>query len=384
MVVTVVSMRVLVAPQEFKGSLTAKDAARAISVGVQAVLPDAECDLLPMADGGPGTLEALVEATGGAYAEAEVRDPLMRPRRAYWGRLGASEGTAVVEMAQASGLVLLRADERDPRIATTFGTGELLRAALDAGCRSVIVAVGGSATNDGGAGMAQALGVRFTDDRGDELRPGAKPLAWLARIDVSGLDGRLAETDVVIAADVTNPLCGQQGASYVYGPQKGADESTVAELDAALAHYAAVVRGQLGIDAATASGAGAAGGLAYGLIVFCGARVRPGFEVVAEAVGLTERVAASRLVITGEGRLDHQSSFGKTTIGISRVAREQGRPVIAIAGSIAEGAAEEGFDGVFAMGDGASVAESMRDARALLERTSAYAMRDVLQRGLLR
>ncbi len=350
------SMQILVVPQEFKGSLSAREAAEAIARGLRRALPDAELDLLPLADGGPGTVEALVEATGGRLHEADAHDPLGRPVPARWGALGergaGDGGAAVIEMAAASGLVLLGPGERDPRRASTFGTGELLRAALDAGYRRVIVGVGGSATNDGGAGLAQALGARLLDAEGIELPAGGGALSRLGRIDVAGLDPRLRESEVTVAADVTNPLCGPEGASLVYGPQKGASEAVARELDAALAHYADIVLRDLGVDVANVPGAGAAGGLVAGLIAFCGAEVRPGFGVVAEAVGLDDRVRRADLVVTGEGRLDRQTAFGKTTAGVARTAREAGKPVVALVGSIEGGSAGEAarpFDAVFAL-----------------------------------
>ncbi|MGB2695638.1 MAG: glycerate kinase [Dehalococcoidia bacterium] len=349
-------MRILVAPQEFKGSLTAREAADAIAHGLRRALPDAEIDAVALADGGPGTVDVLVEATGGRYFETDVRDPLDRPVRARWGALGengtSEPPTAVIEMAAASGLTLLRGDERDPKRASTFGTGELLQAALDAGYRHIIAGVGGSATNDGGAGAAQALGAQLFDEQGRDLERGGSALARLARIDASALDARLRETNVIVATDVTNPLCGPQGASLIYGAQKGATEQVTRELDAALARYAEAIRRDLGVDVANVPGAGAAGGLAAGLIAFCGATVRSGFEVVAEAIALEDRVRAVGAVITGEGRLDSQSASGKTTIAVARLAREAGRPVIALAGSVEGGTVSEtarAFDAVFAL-----------------------------------
>ncbi len=342
------SMRVLVAPQEFKGSLRGREAAEAMARGLRRALPDTEIDLVPVADGGPGTLDALVEAPAGRLFEADVHDPLGRSRRARWGVLGDG-GSAFIEMAEASGLTLLRPEERDPGRASTFGTGELLRAALDAGYRRIVIGVGGSATNDGGAGLAQALGARLLDDRGRELPPGGASLARLARIDAAGLDPRLRDAELIAAADVTNPLCGPDGASILYGPQKGASEAVARELDAALARYAEVVKRDLGVDVAGVPGAGAAGGLAAGLIAFCDAQVRPGFDVVAEAVGLAERVHWADLVVTGEGRLDRQTSFGKAPAGVARLAREAGRPVVAVVGSVLDGEASRPFDAIFAL-----------------------------------
>jgi glycerate 2-kinase len=364
-------MRILVAPQEFKGSLTAHAASEAIVRGLRVALPDADLDLLPMADGGPGTLEVLVEATGGRFFDADVRDPLGRPARARWSALGDGR-TAIVEMAEAFGPVLVRAEERDPRRATTYGTGELLRAALDAGYRRIIVGVGGSATNDGGVGLAQALGARLLDAGGHELPPGGAALARLARIDPSALDARLRACEFTVAADVTNPLCGPEGASLVYGAQKGASDDVARELDVALAHFARIVRRDLGVDVAETPGAGAAGGLAYGLLAFCGATLRSGFEVVADAVGLPERVRAADLIVTGEGRLDRQTAFGKTPAGVARAARAAGKPVVAVVGSMAgpEGAAVA-FDAVFALTpDHASRDEALSRAAELVTQAS--------------
>jgi len=326
-------VRVLIAPQEFKGSLSAAEAAQAMAEGLRRALPGVELDLAPMADGGPGTVEALVAAGGGRLLTATVADPLGRPVEAAWGLL--EEGrTAVIEMAAASGLVLLRSQERDARCASTYGTGQLIAAALEAGCRRLIIGLGGSATNDGGAGMAQALGARLSDEEGRDLPPGGAALARLARIDASGLDGRLRNCQVMGATDVTNPLCGPHGASAIYGPQKGASPADVEELDAALAHYAAVIERDLGKRVAEVPGAGAAGGIGAGLIAFLDAELRPGAQLVAEVVGLEKRIAAADLVVTGEGRLDAQTVYGKTVATVARLARGQGRPVVALAGRV--------------------------------------------------
>jgi glycerate kinase len=329
------TLRILIAPQEFKGSLSARAAARAMAEGLRRALPDALLDLLPVADGGPGTVEALIEAASGDLKEITAQDPLGRPVQAAWGLL--PDGTAVIEMAAASGISLLTAAERDPCRASTYGTGQLIRAALDEGCRRIIVGVGGSATNDGGAGAAQALGARFLDAEDKELAAGGAALARLARVDASGLDQRLAGCQVLVATDVTNPLCGPEGASMIYGPQKGADPELARQLDAALAHYARVLQSDLGVDVADRPGAGAAGGLAAGLVAFAGAEIRSGFKLVAEAVGLRERLREADLALTGEGRLDLQTGYGKTTAGVATLAREAGVPVIALVGGLAEG-----------------------------------------------
>lgn len=375
------SMRILVAPQEFKGSLSAAEAAHAIASGLRSALPDAEIEELPLADGGPGTVDALVAATGGRFFETEVHDPLGRPVSARWGALGAATDSAAIEMATASGLVLLSEDERDPRLASTRGTGELILAALDAGFRRLIVGAGGSATNDGGAGMARALGARLLDAQGDDLPPGGAALALLDRIDVTALDARLAQAKVIVATDVTNPLCGPDGASLLYGAQKGATEAIAQELDAALAHYAQVVRRDLGIEVADVPGAGAAGGLGAGLIAFCRAEVRPGFDVIAEAVGLSERVARSDVVVTGEGRLDRQSAFGKTTVRVAQMARDADKPVAAVVGSVDNGEARRPFDEVFALTpDLAPLDEAMSRAEELLRRAGEAVGRWIAER----
>jgi glycerate kinase len=340
-------MRIVVAPQEFKGSLTASEAAAAMAVGAREALPSGKIETVPMSDGGPGTVDAVVTASGGRTVTTTVRDPLGRPVAADWGTAG--EETAVIEMAAAAGLLRLTEGERDPRLASTYGVGELVRAALDAGCRRLIVGQGGSATNDGGAGMAQALGVRFLDEGGGDLPPGGAALARLDRIDSSGLDPRLAGCDVVAATDVMNPLCGPEGASLVYGPQKGASPEVARELDAALRRYGEVVERDVGVSVLDMPGAGAAGGLGAGLIAFLGARIEPGVEVVAEVVRLRERVRGAALVLTGEGRLDGQTGYGKTVAGVARIAAAEGVPVVVVAGTLGEGwerILETGVEGV--------------------------------------
>jgi glycerate kinase len=335
-------MRIVIAPQEFKGSLSAVQAAQAIADGLRRALPDAELVLVPMADGGPGTVEAVITAKNGRGQEAAVRGPLGAPVDAAWGIIDGD--TAVIEMAAASGLVLVPESQRDPRIASTYGTGQLIAAALAAGCRRIIVGMGGSSTNDGGAGVAQALGARLLDDAGQDLPAGGAALARLARIDVSGLDARLNQASVFAATDVFNPLCGPQGASAVYGPQKGATPEMVRELDAALAHYAAVTEQDLGVRVTDVAGAGAAGGLGAGLVAFLGAEIVAGAKMVADAVGLEQRMAGADLVIAGEGRLDAQTGFGKAPWEVARLARQAAIPVIAIAGALREDCGPELLD----------------------------------------
>ncbi|MHB8684228.1 MAG: glycerate kinase [Dehalococcoidia bacterium] len=366
----------LIAPQEFKGSLTAVEAARAIAAGVRDAVPGASVVLAPMSDGGAGLVDALLAARGGERITTATHDPLMRPVDAVWALLRG--GGAAIEMAAASGLVLLSDDERDPLVATTYGTGELIRAALDRGCGEIIVGVGGSATVDGGAGAVQALGGRLLDGSGAGLPPGGAPLARLERIDLAGVDRRLAGARLRVASDVRNRLCGAEGAAAVFGPQKGASAADIGVLDAALARFAEVVRRQSGIDLLSLEGGGAAGGLAAGLRML-GASVEPGFALVASAVGLDGQVARADIVITGEGRLDAQTSYGKTAAGVAGMARAHGKRAIAVAGSIADGDARAIFDvAVAATPPGMAVADAMRDAAALVRAAAARAVRGVM------
>jgi glycerate kinase len=365
-------MRVVVAPQEFKGSLTAREAADAIAAGVRDALPDARIDVVPMSDGGAGLVDAMLDARGGERVVVDVHDPLMRPVRATFAMLSPGD-TAAIEMAAASGLVLVSEGERDPLVATTYGTGELIRAALDRGCTRIIVGVGGSATVDGGAGAMQALGARLLDAAGADLPPGGGPLALLDRIDLAGCDARLAGAEILVACDVTNTLCGPQGAAAVFGPQKGASPEAVRVLDDALRHFAAAAQRDTGVDLLPAAGGGAAGGLGAGLMVVAGAAVAPGFEIVAEAVGLEAKIAAADLVVTGEGRLDAQTAFGKTAAGVARLARAHGKRVAVVAGSVSADFDPSGapFNAVeSAIRPGMPIADAMRDA-ALLARAAA-------------
>jgi glycerate kinase len=374
-------VRILIAPQEFKGSLTAAEAAEAIAAGVRRGAPRAVLDVVPLSDGGPGLVDALAAAMGGTVVRTAVRDPLMRPIDATWARL--PERTAVIEMAAASGLSLLAADERDPLRATTFGSGELIRAALDAGCSTIIFGIGGSATVDAGAGAMQALGARLLDAEGAELPPGGAALARLARIDASGVDPRLAASTIRVAADVRNTLCGPHGAAAMYGPQKGASPDDVVTLEHALQRFAGVADEQFCVDVMTVEGGGAAGGLAAGLMLIAPVRIEPGFAIVAEAVDLERRIATADLVITGEGRLDDQSAFGKTCARVAEMARRHGKRVIVIAGSVeAREATLRMFDTVVSLTDGGvSIDDAMRDGARLLERTAERVARDFAASG---
>lgn len=330
-------MKIVIAPDSFKESLSALEAATAIETGFREIFPAAVYVKVPVADGGEGTVEAMVAATGGRQVVLQATGPLGRPVEAFYGLTG-DESTAVIEMAAASGLELVASAERDPLVATSRGTGELIRAALDAGARRFILGVGGSATNDGGAGMLQALGVELLDAQGDQLAPGGGALALLSRIDVSGLDPRIGDCVFEVACDVSNPLVGPKGASAIFGPQKGATPEMVEQLDANLRHYAGVIARDLGQEVADIPGAGAGGGIAAAMLVFLKGRLRPGSEIVADAVGLDAFVRDADLVVTGEGRIDSQTVNGKTPIGVARVAQRHGKPVIAIGGCLANDA----------------------------------------------
>lgn len=362
-------MRIVIAPDSFKGSLRARQVGEAMAEGAKRVFPEAETIVVPMADGGEGTVEALLDSLGGTLREVEVEGPRGRPVRASFALL-ADGRTAVLEMASASGLPLLPPEERDPRLTSTFGTGQLIKAALDAGARRILIGIGGSATNDGGAGMAEALGYRFLDAEGRSLPRGGAALIRLSRIETDAVDPRLQETEFIVACDVKNPLLGPEGASAVYGPQKGATPAMVAELDAALARLAAVIKETFGLEVADVPGAGAAGGLGAGLLVFCHARLTPGVEMVIEATGLREHLRGADLVLTGEGRLDGQTVQGKTPCGVAKAAKEFGLPVLAVGGGLGPG-----YEAVFTAGIEAvtsivpgpmSLEAAMAEAEALL------------------
>ena len=331
---------IVLAPDSFKGALDAAGVAAAMAEGFARALPGARFRLVPMADGGEGTVDAWAGATGAEIVETQVSDPLGRPFAAKFAFDRKTE-TAVVEMAAASGLPLLAPNERNPLATSTYGTGELVLRALDLGARHILMGIGGSATNDGGTGMARALGARFLDAEGRELPPGGGALARLDAIDLSGFDPRVAETSFEIACDVVNPLCGESGASAVYGPQKGASPEDVVALDAALRRLAAVARRDLpgagGANPAETPGAGAAGGLGFGLLVFCGARLERGVEIVARSVALAEKLRGCDLVVTGEGRMDSQTVNGKTPAGVAAAARRAGVACIAICGCVGDG-----------------------------------------------
>lgn len=370
--------RYLCAPDSFKESLTAMEAARAMAQGIENADHDAEVRCLPMADGGEGTARALVDATGGSMRAVPVHDPLGRPVEGHFGLL-ADGTTAVVETAEASGLALLEAKERNPLIASSYGTGELMLAVVRSGAKRIIVGLGGSATNDAGAGLLQALGVRLLDKNGNDLAHGGAALANLTTIDISTMDPALKNVAITAACDVTNPLTGPTGASAVFGPQKGASKDDVATLDAALAHFAQVIDSQLGVAVNDVPGAGAAGGIGAALKGFLNAEFRPGIAIVIEQSGLDAAAQWADVVFTGEGSIDFQTKFGKTPAGVAETAKRHGKPVIAVAGHIGTGIDElheVGIDAVFGIAPGAaSLSELLADAAANVTRTTEQIVR---------
>ncbi|HFI5310170.1 glycerate kinase [Serratia liquefaciens] len=365
--------KVVIAPDSFKESLSALEVAEAIERGFRQIFPQVQYVKLPMADGGEGTVDSMVAATGGEIVTVAVTGPLGQPVQAFYGLLGEGE-TAVIEMAAASGLHLAPKAQRDPRMTTSYGTGELIKAALDRGVKTIILGIGGSATNDGGAGMMQALGARLLDDNRQALPPGGAALAQLAYIDLSGVDPRLQQVSITAACDVDNPLCGANGASAVFGPQKGATPEMVTQLDAALRHYGTLLEQATGREVINAPGAGAAGGMGAALLGMLNARLRPGIEIVIETLQLEEALRDADLVITGEGRLDSQSIHGKTPIGVARVAKRFGLPVIGIAGSLSKDyqvVHQHGIDAAFSVLDRVvSLEEALAEAADNLEVTA--------------
>ena len=374
-------MKVVIAPDSYKGCLSALEVAKAMERGVLSVFPSAEVRKIPIADGGEGTVAALVTATNGQLRQAEVTDPLGNKISAHWGVLGDGR-TAVIEMAAASGLPLVPKEKRDPRVTTTYGTGELIKAALADGLAKIIIGIGGSATNDGGTGMARALGVRFLDAAGQEVAAGGGSLAEICQIDTTGLDPRLKNTEIVVACDVDNPLCGTRGASAVFGPQKGATPEMVQQLDAGLAKYASCARQATGRDVAEKAGAGAAGGLGAGLMFFTPAQLKPGVEIVLDAVGFSDIVRDADFVITGEGRTDFQTAFGKAPVGVAKVAKTHGAPVFCISGGLGDGAEDvlaQGIDAVMSICDRPlSLEECMAAGAQLIEPAAARLSRIVM------
>lgn len=366
-------MKIVIAPDSFKESLTALHVCEAVEKGIKAHFPDAGISKVPMADGGEGTVQSLVDATGGEIIQARVTGPIGKEVEAFYGILGDGK-TAVIEMAAASGLHHVPIDKRNPLITTTRGTGELILKALDHKVKHIIIGIGGSATNDGGAGMAKALGAKLLDAKGAEIKEGGGSLDQLTSIDLTNLDSRLAEVKVEVACDVDNPLTGETGASAVFGPQKGATPDMVKQLDRNLAHYAAIVGKEVGIHIQSVPGAGAAGGLGGGLLAFLSAELKPGVDIVIEATQLESYIKNADLVITGEGRIDGQTIYGKTPIGVAKTAKKHSVPVIAIAGSIGAGSEavyEHGISALFSVVPRAvTLPEALEKADENIERTA--------------
>jgi glycerate kinase len=365
-------MNILIAPDSFKDCMSAEEVSLALGRGIKKVLPESALVMVPMADGGEGTVESVIDATGGERIELVVRDPLMRKTSSFYGLTGDGK-TAVIEMAAASGLELLELEERDPWITSTYGTGQLIGDALDRGCSKIILGIGGSATNDCGAGMAEALGVKFSGRFGPLTAQGGGALGEVDSVQMEGLDSRIAGTEIVVACDVNNPLTGPQGASAVYGPQKGADLAMVEKLDRNLSHFAGVIEKQLGKEISMVPGSGAAGGLGAGLMAFLDARLLKGIQMIAEVTGLEEKIRHADLVITGEGKMDAQTRFGKTPFGVAQLAKKYGKTVIGVAGTLEEDASvlyQEGFDLLLSIQEKpGDLAAALASAETLLERT---------------
>lgn len=342
-------MKIVIAPDSFKESLTALEVAEAIEAGFKQIYPDADYVKVPMADGGEGSVQSLIDATHGSLQKISVTAPLANQVEAFFG-LSGDKKTAFIEMAAASGLHLVPFEQRNPLKTTSFGTGELIKAALELGVEKILLGIGGSATNDGGVGMLQALGVSFKDSQGKEIGLGGEQLHRITTISTENLDARLKNVAFEVACDVNNPLCGELGASAIFGPQKGATPEMVKTLDQALAHFAKVVKNTLGIEIAEKDGAGAAGGMGGGLLLLPNAQLKAGVQIIIEATALAEKVREADLVITGEGRMDAQSIAGKTPIGVAKTAKQFGKPVIAIVGSLREDynvVYQHGIDAVF-------------------------------------
>ena len=359
---------ILIAPDSFKESLNAFEVARLLKTGIEKSLPEAIIETIPVSDGGEGFLKVLTEGTGGTFKTFDVHDALMRPVKAEIGFSGDRK-TTFIEMAAASGLEMILPGERNPLITSTFGTGEMIKHAIETGCKRIVIGIGGSATNDGGAGMAQELGARFPDKNGQELQPGGGPLSQLCQFDFSLFEKNLPE--ILVACDVSNPLTGPHGASAIHGPQKGATPEMVLQLDAALKNFAEVIRKQLNIDIENMPGAGAAGGLGGGLVAFTGAKLVSGFQLVAEILDLENRIANADFVISAEGKLDEQTINGKAPFGVAQLAKKHIKPVIGVAGTLGSGYEklyDYGFDLLISIvNQPLSLAEAILNAPELVE-----------------
>lgn len=364
---------ILLAPDSFKESMTAKEACEAMERGIKKANNNITCIHVPMADGGEGTMQSLVDATGGNVYSLKVVGPLGNEVEAKYGILGDGE-TGILEMASASGIHLVQSGQRNPLITTTFGTGQLIKACLNHGVKKLLVGIGGSATNDGGAGVVQALGGRLLDKDGNEIGFGGGELGKVVRIDLSNFDGRLKEVSVEVACDVTNPLCGERGASRVFGPQKGATPEMIETLDNNLRHYASVIKEQLDKDVLEAPGAGAAGGLGAGLMAFLNGTLKKGIDMVIQYSKLEEKVKNADMVWTGEGSIDFQTQYGKTPLGVAIVAKKHNKPVVALAGRVGqdiEVVYEKGIDAIFGIMKGVtSLEEALAKGQENIEKTA--------------
>ena len=371
-------MKVVAAPQTFKGSISALNAAEAISIGVKNIYPSAEVFLCPVADGGDGTLETLVEVSNGNIVECVVEGPTGTPVEAQWGAMG-DEQTAVIEMARTSGLALLDLNERDPLNASTYGLGEAILSALDQNYRKFIIGIGGSATNDGGAGMAQAVGISLKDEFGKEIPRGGAALSKLHSIDTAGMDPRIKQSEFMVACDVNNPLTGPEGASAVYGPQKGATPEMITQLDEALKNFAETILRDLGEKVEHISGAGAAGGLGAGMMAFMGGTLKPGVDIVLDTVGLADKLKGTDIVITGEGGIDFQTVYDKAPIGVAKLAKNLGIPTIALAGLVGKDfqvVHKDGIESVFSIVNGPMTLENASsNAHRLIVESTEQVMR---------
>lgn len=369
---------IVLAPDSFKESMSAKEACIAMEKGIKKVNENIKCVHVPMADGGEGTMQSLVDATNGEVYSLEVVGPLGNKVQAEYGILGHGE-VGILEMASASGIHLVSLEKRNPLITTTYGTGELIKACLDKGVKKLLIGIGGSATNDGGAGVIQALGGKLLDKDGDELGFGGGELGKLHTIDLTNFDRRLNDVIVEVACDVNNPLCGEKGASNVFGPQKGATSEMVNLLDNNLRHYSNIIKEQIGMDVLEVPGAGAAGGLGAGLMAFLNGTLKKGIEMVIEYAGLEEKVKDADMVWTGEGSIDFQTQYGKTPLGVATVAKKYDKPVVAFAGRIGDnidGLYEKGIDSIFGIMKGVtSIEEALENGKENIEKTAENVIR---------
>lgn len=371
----------VLAPDSFKESMSAEQACQAMQRGVLQVFPDACCIAVPMADGGEGTVEALLRSLDGQGITCMVTGPLVTQQVSTYFAIVDYGRTAVLEMAKANGIHLLAAEQRNPMLTSTYGTGEMIKQALDRGIEKIIVGLGGSVTNDGGAGMAQALGVQFFNSTGEAIQVCGGNLDQINQIDISQLDARLKNTEILIASDVNNPLCGPNGASAIFGPQKGATPEMVQQLDRNLNHYANLVEASLGISIKNVAGAGAAGGLGFGLMAFAGAKLQSGVELIIEQSRLAEKIAQADYVLIGEGKIDSQTALGKTPFGVAQVAQQLNKPVLAFAGLVGEGI-ESLFDAGFTQIVGinpldCSLEEALKNAEVNLEKAVSKTIKNI-------